>query len=214
MEKQKLNNLLVQVISTIALGAVIVGIILLFSFGNRTYYSQEFVNSLQDSIRVVKVQNGKLAGQISVLETTNANDLLKIKTQDSTIQRLQSNVKYYKSKLGKTGSVTVVEAQTHVHNNLVNTLDSLVFNDKWIDLSVHHKNDPAYFDLTVRNQPTIVIGEDNKGTFAQYSDENPYVQVKDIRAYKKKHNKGVFEIIWDAKYYILGGFTTGYIMSK
>lgn len=173
-------------------------------------YSQEFVNALQDSVKVVKNKNNELEFRTLTLTSQNVNSLLAIKQNNETIKKLQEEVKQYKNRLGKTGSVVVANNVTHLDSTLVATPDSLYFKDKWVDLVVKNTN----FKLSVINKPTIVLGEDKQGKFVSIHDENPYVVTKDVRSYQKEEKKSVFTTIWDAKGYIAAGILGGFIFGS
>jgi len=180
----------------------IVGIVLpvLFIMGSiiftlkgcsKTNYSPDFVSALQDSLHTERNSKGELLTFISVLQTQNSKDVLDIKTKDKTLLRLQAALK-----TARKGNVTVVETNTVIHGAL--TLDSTKtkfnFEDKWVSLKGETYPNPQ-FDLIVVNEPVIKQYIKDGKMVAEYSDSNPYVNVKNMKSFSPLPKKTLLDKI-------------------
>lgn len=168
---------------------VILCIFMLKSCTSNTQYSQNFINALQDSLHVEKDKNGKLISSISVLQADNANAVLDLKTKDKTLQRLQTELKKTKK-----ANVTVVETNTNIHEslNVNNDKTKFDFENKWIKLKGETSPNP-YFDLNLTSEPVIKQYIKDGKMVAEYSDNNPYVSVTNMKSYSPLPKKTIFD---------------------
>lgn len=153
--------------------------------------SQNFVSALQDSLKVEKNKNGQLVSSISVLQVDNTNTLLAIKTKDKTLLKLQEELKKTKK-----ANVTVVETNTSIHESLVvdNSKTKFNFENQWIELKGETSPNP-YFDLIINNKPVIKQYVEDGKMVVEYSDENPYVSVTNMRSFSPLPKKTIFDKI-------------------
>lgn len=157
--------------------------------------TKTFVNNLYDTIQV---DDNKF--KTSVFES-NKQLLLAIKTQDSTIKRLQSVVKEHRKVLKETNTVTVfdtkVEFDTIVKTVVKDSIIEVKYVDDWIDLSTEI-SDSAKIDLVVTNKYDVVIGDEGglfkSKPFVQITNLNPYSKVTDMKTYRVKVKQKRFGI--------------------
>lgn len=139
---------------------------------------------------------------IEVFKSDKGKDLLKIKSQDSSILFLQSEVKKYKSQIKEPGSsVTTVTNSTNLHGTTPTTVlpaspviagnTNPTFptytadkSNDWIKLHIQARHDSTHFDLKVINKYSVVIGYDKKVPFAQVKNFNPYTETTDLRTFQ------------------------------
>lgn len=139
---------------------------------------------------------------IEVFQSDKGKDLLKIKSQDSSILFLQLEVKRYKSQIKEPGSsVTTITNSTDLHGSTPTIVTSVkptvtvdtkpVFptysankSNDWIKLYIEARHDSTHFDLKVINKYSVVIGYDKKVPFAQVKNFNPYTETTDLRTFQ------------------------------
>lgn len=170
-----------------------------------TTQMQQWRNS--DSLHVAR---------IAVIEAEKNKSFLKIKSQDSMILFLQSEVKRVNKKLKEGSSVTVVQSNTNVHDSSPTTVTpSIIYKDKfpvyktskntlWSDIAITANKDSIHYDLTIRNKYSVVIGYEKNVPYAEITNFNPYSETKDMRTYS---------VIMPAKKRIGIGFHAGYGIS-
>lgn len=144
---------------------------------------------LSDVLKKTTNEKGEQKARIAVLEAQKAKDFLSIQSKDSVINKLQSEVKYYKKQIQNGGSVTVVETVTTIHDTtkLTHTDSTSCFdyNNKWIDLWGNTiSNDLLEFGLTVRNEYTFTIGEEKGKPFVELTNKNPYTDTQYLRTFQ------------------------------
>ncbi len=153
-------------------------------------------STLTDSLIIKRLENGQQTAMINVLQADRVQDLLKIKSKDSVINKLQVEVQRYKKEIKKGGSVTVVGNSTNVTGTTpiipADTSQasiapfSFTFSDKWIYLSGKGLNDSLDFDLKVKNEYTIAIGYEKKKPFVEITNHNPYTETSYLRTFEVK----------------------------
>ena len=135
---------------------------------------------------------------IEVLTSENNKQFLKMKSQDTTILKLQAVVKDYKKKLQEpVTSATVISNTTSISGtiptNIVPSTTSVEKGgfptyesnktSKWIDLYIKAAHDSTHFDLKIRNEYSVVLGYDKKKPFAEVTNYNPFTETTDMRTY-------------------------------
>lgn len=158
---------------------------------------------LADSLKITKNSLGEEIAKISQFQTTNINDFLELHTQDSIIKRLQSEVKANKSRLGNSGSVTVIASnttgtfigKTNVTSRDTIKKDSLIYiypeyksnitKDKWISASIIANKDSTTFIPKIHNEYSLVLGEESnqKGLFHIFDKKIPFAEIKNLNPY-------------------------------
>lgn len=144
---------------------------------------------LSDVLKKTINEKGEQKARIAVLEADKAKDFLEIQSKDSVINKLQSEVKYYKKQIKNGGSVTVGGTVTTVHDTTeIHTIDSTScfdYNNKWVDLWGHTiGNNLLEFGLTVRNEYTFTIGEEKGKPFVELTNKNPYTDTQYLRTFQ------------------------------
>lgn len=177
------------------------------------------INSLYDTVQVWKDEDGKNRAKISVLKTSKTQDFLRINTQDSTIKELQSLVSKYKNKLNDGSSVTIIKGSTKF-DTIYETKETIKYllgdisivdtiNNDWITSVFGFKRDSTIFSLKVKNDLSLIIGEDSQGwfkpkiPFAEVINNNPYAETDVLRTYKVTDTRPNFNI----KSALIGGVT-------
>lgn len=179
----------------------------------------------QDTLVSYKNKYGEQISQIKVLETNNKKMFLKMKTQDSTIIRLQKMVKDYEGDvsvatfLGNTtsssgGSATIIKYIKH--DTVIK--DSIVYlypqyettwANKWEQGYILAKKDSIFRDIKIRNEFEITVGDAKNGWFKKKTNEvivknlNPNTITTELRTFELKQT--------DKKFYISlqGGYGIG-----
>ena len=115
-----------------------------------------------------------------------------------TITKLQEEVRNAKKQVKEPGSsVTVVDNNTHVSGSTNTTVilptkptESPIYEtkpsikDEWISLYIKATAKDISYDLTVRNQYSVVIGQEKGKNFAQVHNFNPHTETSDIKTYQ------------------------------
>ena len=143
-----------------------------------------------DSLQVAK---------ILVFQADKAKDFTKIKSQDSVIQFLQSEVQKYKGMIKKPGSsVTAISNTTNMNGSIPTTVTQAnpaipqktnfpVYTAQkhniWLDLDIIAKVDSIHYDLKVRNKYSVVLGYEKGLPIAMVTNYNPYTETTDMKAY-------------------------------
>lgn len=138
---------------------------------------------LSDSLFYYKNKEGQDVAKINSLVTENANQFLEIQTKDSIILELQKEVKRNKSKIKDGGSVTIVKTETVIDTLFLNNDSDYHYSDKWIDWNLSLR-DSIEFDLSVRNDYSIVIGREKSQYYAEITNQNPYTKTNVFRTYQ------------------------------
>lgn len=166
-------------------------------FKVRSYRKQLEENKLElqiyrDSLIVYKNTNNENVARIGVLQAENTKFFLSLESKDEVIQKLQTQVAYYKKKLKEGGSVTVIGTETEVDtvikivHDTITEASSFIFSDKWINLSGNIFNDSLAFKLGIINEYTLFIGYDKNKAYVELTNHNPYNTTKYLRTYEVK----------------------------
>jgi len=165
--------------------------------------------SLNDTIIFWKTREGHHKAKISVLESRNTRDFVKLSTKDTTINKLQKLVKENEKYLKKQGSVSIIEMETKldtviksiVNNNikLEPSGDSPIYTapikmGKWINGETVASRDSTHIRISFKNEIQSIIGTEKTGflglgkrkTFTETTLLNPFSEVKTIRTYQKQ----------------------------
>lgn len=175
---------------------------------------ESLINSLQDTLKVVRNKDSSLTATISTLETENASQFLKLVSRDLDVLQLQELVKKYKSKLKEPGSsatklITDTKVDTKsptevVIRDTVRGNDSMIylyptyktaFNlGEWVTGYVKADRDTTEVDILIKNDYDVVIGTEGKWfkrkkSFVEVISHNPYSDVKTLRTYRVSQPK-------------------------
>jgi hypothetical protein len=208
---------------------IVVVLLIILSMSIRKCNKQEqninLYEASQDTLVSYKNKYGEQISQISILETNNKKMFLKMKTQDSTIIKLQKMVKDYE---GIIGSATLVSNTTSssgasftiINNTEYDTIikDSIVYlypqyettwGNKWEQGYILAKKDSIFRDIKIRNEFEIITGLVKNGWFKKKTNEviiknlNPNTITQELRTFELKQT--------DKKFYISlqGGYGIG-----
>lgn len=166
------------------------------------------ISSLNDSVKTWKDKDSLSHAKISVLETSNIETFLQLKTKDSTISNLQKTVEKYKERLKKGGSVTQVGSETDINTDSETEViprDTIIkeneiyiypeyksyFNlDSWVYGDVTANKDTTTINLKILNEYDAIIGYEGSSffkrgkPFVEVISKNPYTELKSLRTYK------------------------------
>lgn len=139
--------------------------------------------------------------RIIAIETERTKDFLKLKVQDSLIQRLQKAVLKNRKEIKHGGQIVITESETAIRKAIKtesdiavitdsNSCARMVFTDSlWYRAEVTIRADSSRLDLTTRNRYVVTVGCErqlfgNSRYFAEVHNDNPYSEVKGIRTYR------------------------------
>lgn len=191
---------------------------------NKNKENAKLIESLSDTVKVWKDKDGKNHAKIMTLQTSRAKDFLKLKSKDSTILKLQDLVKQNKKKLSDGSSVTIIEGETK-YDTIYETKEQIKYligdanimdtiSNKWITSIFGFNKDTTIFNLKVRNDLSLIIGEESQGwfkpkkPFAEVIDNNPYSETKNLKTYQVKDTRPKFNL----KSAIYGGSFVGILL--
>ncbi len=170
------------------------------------------ISAMADSITYFKNENGYQVAVISSLESDRVKDILQLVSDNKEIQRLQEVIKDNEKKLKNRGSVTNFSSDTSIDTVFITTVtvdttnyptySSDIDMKGWITGGVKANKDSISLNLKVKNEYSIVIGEEPNGwfkkstPFGSVTNYNPYSRVTSLRTYqvslprKKKFHVG------------------------
>lgn len=192
--------------------AVIVALILLLLFSlqqcqvkkNFLAEKEALLEAANDSLKIWKDKQGVEHAEKKILETSNVESFLNLKTKDKDILRLQEEVSKYKNKLGKSGSVSVIKGETVIDTfytqPIIKYKNDLFYKDsiknKWVNWvyevvkdSTKNVND-IKFNLKLNYEYAVINKEKSAGWFKKpiyYSEivnYNPYSKTLSLTTYK------------------------------
>lgn len=166
---------------------------------------QEYVNTinaLQDTMTTYRTKDGVQVARISLIETEKASQFLEIKSKDAVIVKLQEEVKRNENRLGKSGSITIIENTTElstIDTTYVTSKDTIIRNDTvfvypeysslinkgqktdstyWVIAKVRSNKDSTNLDIKIENAYTVVIGtEKARGFKSLFKPKIPFVEI-------------------------------------
>lgn len=159
----------------------------------------------QEELIFSKNKEGLLQAKIAVMQSSSTSDFIKMHTQDSLILKLQKLVKTYENKLGKNGTVMIIQTEAIVDIKVptkpqpqpttINPTYEADFNlDNWVSGRILATVDSIGINLKFREELDLVLGRDKTGflglgkgkPFAQVTLHNPYNIVTDMKVYSVK----------------------------
>ena len=172
------------------------------------------INSLNDTVKIWKDKNGLSHTKTEVIKNSSISDFLKQNLKDKETKELQSIVKENKNRLGKQGSVSkfngIVEFETEIptlRDTIYIPKDGLVIKkpiynssfdmDGWVVGSVKASEDSTKIKLKVKNDYTVIIGEEKTGflglgrkkPFVEVTNKNPYSETTSLKTYQVENYK-------------------------
>ena len=184
--------------------ALLIVVLLLFlnRSCNKVSEQKDYLIDLNDTLEVVRNENGEQIAKINILEVQSKKDFTKIKSNDSTIKWLQKTVEEYK---GKLYSATVGSTNTHsngvTETILIHDTDIVFINDtayvypiyktnwktKWESGFIKATKDSIHRKIKVINEFEMTMGEVKNGWFkkketqVQFKNLNPNTETTELR---------------------------------
>ena len=213
------------------IGAIeIIVLISLILFGTKTCSNNtETVSGTTDSIHIYRDSLNNEVSYRQSLEASNAESVLKLKTKDSTILKLQSSISNMKGDVKKLKAVvlfnnaTIYELKDSLRNKIVaidSTADSAypVYNrivkDEWINADITLGLSKFDFKLKVKNEFDVKFTEEPDGflntkTIVTVVNKNPYTYTTDLISYNVKTQKTKVPFYTTASGIVLGAILGG-----
>lgn len=168
-----------------------------------------------DSLRYSK---DSLTASIDVIQTEREKDFLKMRTDDSLIQRLQREVREYRGSLasataivqhttdrGTSGTTLTLPDMDSLTASILATLPanewptySTQWSDRWGSGSIIATHDSIYRDIRLINEFVFTTGRRRRGFFKRdelevtVTNANPHTITTDMRSYAQKERRGRF----------------------
>lgn len=209
IQNMKLNQILFWIV------VLFIGITIFLTFQLRNTKKQleiqrNLVTALNSEAEVWKDKDSILHAKIQIIETESVKEFLAIKSMDNNIKALQAEVKKFQKYLKNGGSVTQVSSTTSVDTTLTSVVipkDTIKVKDtikifpeyrrkfnlqNYVIGSIVANKDTIHLQVRVKNDYSIIIGEENKGPFrrgkpfAEVVNNNPYSDLLNIKTYQVK----------------------------
>lgn len=185
---------------------------LLFKSCDRQTTLQDLNNAANDTLLQTRNKLGQQITSISVLTSEREKDFLKLRTQDSSISKLQKTVKDYRGKLtaatiastqttdsGKT--VTVIKTDTVYKDGKIELkpVYSTAWNETWSVGIIEARYDSIHRSIKTRNEFTFTHGY-KRNLFkkdvlkVEMTNLNPHTVTTELRSYSAKIPKKRFNI--------------------
>ena len=148
----------------------------------------------KSKIQYLQNTSGK---QIQALSSELSSMTRKIDTKDSMLVKLQQIVKHYGKKLAKNGSVviyrtridTVFETETIIEYRDSMPIYKSEYQDKWLSYSLMAECDTTKLKLSTNNEYVVSLYREKGAMFVDVLNKNPYVKIKEPRAYAVKYKE-------------------------
>lgn len=205
----------------------------LYDAKNEVDVKTNLISVLGADLKIWQDQDGKNRAVIELLQTESVEQFLSIKSKDSTIIELQTEVEEYKRKI-KDGSITIIntvtvydtiyqEVDRKEYSSLFSSfLDSSIDNE-WISATFGVKLDSlgvnryvvdsSRLSLKVNNKYSVVFGKEPTG-FLGLGKGKPFAEVKNHNPYTKTTNLRAFEVIAPPPKRFGLGLIGGYMISN
>lgn len=169
--------------------------------------SKDLYSSVNDTLTTYRNERGLIETYIDLIETDNANQFLKINSQDSTIKWLQKSVREYNGKLntaiiantttsseGGLKTLKIAQTDTVIIDSVkyVYPEYSVKWNNDWEIGSIKANKDSISRNIQVINKYEFTIGKPNNGWFKKREQKvtltnlNPNTATKELRAFNIK----------------------------
>lgn len=213
------------------IGAIeIIVLISLILFGTRSCSNNsDPVTGTTDSVHIYRDSLNNEVSYRQSLEASNVESVLKLKTKDSTILKLQSSISNMKGDVKKLKAVvlfnnaTIYELKDSLRNKIVaidSTADSAypVYNrivkDEWINADITLGLSKFDFKLKVKNEFDVKFTEEPDGflntkTIVTVVNKNPYTYTTDLISYNVKTQKTKVPFYTTASGIVLGAILGG-----
>lgn len=193
------------------------------------------INALQDTMTTYRTKDGVQVTRISLIETEKASMFLDIKSKDDVIVKLQEEIKKNKNRLGKSGSVTVIENTTElntVDTTYITSKDTIIRNDivfvypeysslikkgfrkdssYWITANVKTNKDSIDFELEIQNSYIVTLGkEKTKGFKSLFKPKISFAEVTNENPYTSTKTIRAYQVKVPKPKRLGIGFHVGY----
>lgn len=209
IQNMKLNQILFW-IAVLFIGLTVFLTFQLKSVRRQLDVQRNLVSSLNSEAEVWRDKDSILHAKIQIIETENVKEFLAIKNVDESVKALQAEVKKFQKYLKNVGSVTMVSSTTTVDTTLTSVTtskDTIKIRDTikifpeyrrkfnlqdYVFGNIIADKDSVRIQLKIKNDYSIVIGEENKGPFrrgkpfAEVINNNPYSDLLNIKTYQVK----------------------------
>jgi len=210
----KTNNIRL-IVELILIGICIVLFLLLTRSCDKVSEQKGLLIDLNDTLRVSRNELGEQTAKINILEMERSKDFLKLKTNDSTIFKLQNAVEKYK---GDLASATVGSTETGIVGSgetvIIHDTDIVYINDtayvypkyesswenKWELGHIIASKDSVWRSIKVKNEFELTYGEVKKGLFkpkvleVSLTNKNPNTVTKELRTFSIKQKPKRFVV--------------------
>ena len=187
---------------------IVLSYIIFSIFTASKYKDLQKVNDyLIDSLKIERNELSQEIAKRKNLEVENEKQLLEIKTKDSTVIKLQKEVKKYKGKAQaavviKNKTVIKEKLKTKVVRDSINKKDVYIakINKPFLNGQIIAKFDSIYLDIEALNKYTIIIGKKSNGWFKKrtseivFKSENPDTKTLDLRSVIIRHKPKRFSL--------------------
>ena len=187
--------------------------------GDKIVEQTGLLSSLNDSVKVWKDKDGLNHSKTEAIVTKNPDDFINLPNLSEENKKLQEQVKKYKNQIKNGGSVTNFTSDTKATITVPTKVDSVYYPKDglisakpvyksdfdlggWVKGSTEARPDSTKIDLSLKNEYTVVIGEDKTGflgtgkakPFVEVTNLNPYSVTPTVKTYSvdQKQSKGAF----------------------
>ena len=173
----------------------------------------------QDTLHQTRNELGQQITSISLLQADKEKDLLKLKTNDSTIIALQKVVKEYKGKLDNAtvfgnstndagSSETIIKWDTLKTDTGSTAYPTYTSNwvEKWSEGNIKATKDSIFRDIKIKNEFEMTMGKENQGflkkrkSVVTIKNLNPNTITTELRTFTVEPHKNKFSFGIGAAY--------------
>lgn len=191
-------------------------IMLKMYFGERASRIEQetLIEASTNELKTWKNKDGENLAKIQVLETRNEKTFLAFKSQDSTIQELQTLVKHNRRLFKNSrGSASIIKSETKIDTTTATVVSKDSINgtpiyksfikDDWFTANTIATKDSTQLKLNTFHNISLVMGSEGQGlfkkrkTFATAKDDNPYSNIRDMR---------IYNVTEDVKHFVVGPY--------
>lgn len=214
---------------------ILVGLTLLLFAVVGLFYQKDKPLELpkEENTKVWRDKDNKEHYKTDVVSANSPKDFIKSDPRDEELKELRDKVEFYRKQLKNKGNVSNIKTVTTLNKTVETVIKDTVYvdslgrqfptyvnhiHDPWIDGKIETNKDSAKIDIKIKNNYSVVIGEDKTGflglgkpkTFAEVVNHNPYTETKSLKVYVTDKPKR--KPIW---LYTLGiGILGGYFIAK
>lgn len=190
--------------------AALIAVIFFLRSCNGDGEMKDLYEAAQDSLVQYRNENGEQVSKIALMTAESERAFLQMKTSDSTILKLQDQVREYKGKLiAATRIITVTGSEGNTVTTITkfDTIENVVYpqyettwQDKWQKGYIHATKDSIYREIKLFNEFAINIGFERQGFLKRrigtvsVVNLNPYTETTELRSFHLDKQKRIFSI--------------------